>query len=45
MVKLSKESREKRRFLILQMLSEKTIAEISKEIDCETSTVFRTKKS
>ena len=46
MVKLNKESREKRRFLILQMLSEKkTIAEISKELNCGASTVFRTKKS
>ena len=46
MIKLNKESREKRRLLILQKLSEKkTIAEISKEFNCGTSTVFRIKKS
>ena len=46
MVKLNKESREKRRLLILQKLSEKkTITEISKELNCGASTVFRIKKS
>ena len=46
MAKLNKESREKRRLLILQKLSEKkTIKDISKELNCGASTVFRIKKS
>ena len=46
MVKFNKEMREKRRLLILQKLSEKkTIADISEELNCGVSTVFRIKKS
>ena len=46
MVKFNKEMKEKRRLLILQKLSEKkTIADISKELNCGASTVFRIKKS